>query len=107
MLFTFAVSASAFLLAPTPPRAAQRMGAVSMSAADALGRRTAVGLGLATGAVTASTLATPAANAANGNTVTFQVALSADDVKGVPRRARCLERRLTHRSRTPLSAQMS
>ena len=85
MLFTFALSASAFLLAPTSPRTAQRMGAVSMSAADALGRRTAVGLGLGVGAVTASTLATPAANAAGGNTVTFQVALSADDVKGAPR----------------------
>ena len=50
-----------------------------------VGRRTAVGLGLGVGAVTASTLATPAANAAGGNTVTFQVALSADDVKGAPR----------------------
>lgn len=64
------------------------MGVVSMSASDALGRRTAVGIGLGVGAATASTLATPAAHAADGNTVTLQVALTETDVKGVQRRAR-------------------
>ena len=107
MLCVSALSAG-FLLAPAPPRAAQRMGAVSMSAGDALGRRTTLGLGLAAGAATASTMAAPAANAEGGNTVTFQIALAVGasgaqetDVKGVLRRAICLDQRLTQSSTAP------